>query len=338
MEESVIMEEYKSFNTIIVNAEAALKDNNEWIERYAGYAQAINENIQKIKDKKKQFHQWYPLYLYMSVSSAKNNSESVKFNLRYCGQAVAAITVQGPNVLLSTKGYAEKNMRDFGCEIALGKETNWRSGSATRFRKHFLSLPKRKNTDNKKNEEHRIESMLLTELSKKVGKYKISTLHNMQPVKIAEIFRFQMPSPFSASKGEWKYSADKGGGIDILARVGKGKSTKLCVMEIKDEYSKREPPEKALKQGLIYATFIRALLRSDSGKQWWKVFGFSGDVPRPLILYVACVMPFNKDGESDKFFVDKEVMLERDLFKLHYLYFEEENNRIIRIETSIGRK
>jgi hypothetical protein len=130
---------------------------------------------------------------------------------------------------------------------------------------------------------------------------------------------------------------ENNGHVDILARIGKGRSSKLCIMELKDEYSKKEPPVKVLKQGLIYAAFIRALLRSKSGKQWWRIFGFNGGVSDPLILYVACVMPFKITGGSDKSFVNKEVALGRDSFRLHYLYFKEGSGKIAEVETSLGK-
>ncbi len=92
-------------------------------------------------------------------------------------------------------------------------------------------------------------------------------MHNIQPVLMAKKARFQMPTPLKASeKGKISY-AGVGGGIDILARVGKGSGngTKLCIIEVKDEHSHKEPPKTAIKQALVYATFIRELLRSEQG-------------------------------------------------------------------------
>ena len=133
--------------------------------------------------------------------------------------------------------------------------------------------------------------MLLTEFSKKSGKDKV--LCNIQLVKIAGIARFQMPTPLYASDiNNVKYAGPRGGGIDILSRVGTGSATKLCIMELKDENAPKEPPAKAIQQGLAYATFIRELLRSGCGQEWWKIFGFSSKLPGQLELYVACVMPF----------------------------------------------
>jgi len=98
--------------------------------------------------------------------------------------------------------------------------------------------------------------MLLTEFSKKSGKDKV--LCNIQPVKIAGIARFQMPTPLYASDiKNVEFAKWEGGGIDILSRIGTGNATKLCIMELKDENAPKEPPTKAIFQGLAYATFIR---------------------------------------------------------------------------------
>lgn len=43
------------------------------------------------------------------------------------------------------------------------------------------------------------------------------------------------------------YDEYKGGGINVLARVGRGLETKLAILELKDENISSEPPEKAIK-------------------------------------------------------------------------------------------
>ena len=118
-----------------------------------------------------------------------------------------------------------------------------------------------------------------------------------------------------------------GGGIDILARTGTGgKATNLCIMELKDENNKREPPKDAMKQAIAYATFIRELLRSDAGTAWWKLLGFGGKIPDMLELYTTCVMPSRLD--NDYSFGNMVLNIEKDTIKLHYIYFTEENKRV----------
>jgi hypothetical protein len=55
---------------------------------------------------------------------------------------------------------------------------------------------------------------------------------------------------------------------------------------------------------------------------WWKLFGFRGEVPEPLELYAICVMRSNdkKDYPSG----NMELNIERDIIKLHYIYFDDE--------------
>ena len=144
-----------------------------------------------------------------------------------------------------------------------------------------------------------------------------------------------MPTPISASKHKAiKYSGASGGGIDILARTGTGGiNTYLCIMELKDENVKSEPPKDALKQSIAYATFIRELLRSDAGRQWWALFGFKGEIPEKLILYAACLMP--SGACNDHSFKDMELEIEGDVIKLHYIYFVEKDNMITHVDTSL---
>ena len=173
--------------------------------------------------------------------------------------------------------------------------------------------------------------MLLTEFSKKSGKDKV--LCNIQPVKIAGIARFQMPTPLYASDiKKLKYSGTGGGGIDIISRIGTGGAIKLCIMELKDENNAKETPTKAILQGLAYATFIRELLRSKNGQDWWKIFGFSGKLPEQLELYVVCVMPSKQN--NDIFFANKIIKTAKDSFHLHYIYFQEVV-KVARVMTSM---
>ena len=318
----------KECEDTILKVQELLKRNGEWEARYLKYAKAINNNIDKIKENKKKFHEWPPLYLYMNLSAAKSH---ITFSLRYRGQDVAKLKVGKDKITISTKGFNKKNERDFECKVQL-KDVEWRSAGASKFRSYFSGCPKRTKNSGKENEEHRLESLLLTELSKKSSKSKI--LFNIQPVRLARIARFPMPTPLGASNMKnLEYSKQSRGGIDILSRIGTGKTTKLCIMELKDENVKKEPPAKAIKQGLAYASFIRELLRSNSGQEWWKIFGFKGKLPKQIELYVACVMP--STDNNDKSFAGKIIKNIQDSFHLHYIYFREKDNKVIAIMTSL---
>ena len=322
----------KDCGTIISEVQAFLVENTEWISRYAEYAEKIKDNLEKIKlSKEKRFHEWAPLYLYMNVAAAKGQGI---FSLRYLGQDVAKLKVALGKITISTKGFEAKNKRDFRCNVTL-EGIDWRSESAAKFRKYFSNHPKSTGDGGKGNEEHRIESMFLTEFAKNIGKDKI--LCNIQPVKFAGIARFQMPTPLSACDiNNIKFVGAAGGGIDIMARIGKSGATKLCIMELKDQNIPKEPPSKVVKQGLAYALFIRELLKSDSGAVWWKIFGFSGKLPEQLELYVTCVMPSSVKN-NDTSFKEKIIKTGKDSFNLNYIYFEEEDHKVTGIETSLKR-
>lgn len=324
---------------IIEHTRELLKSNPEWRGRYSDYATRIIENEAFIKENRKRFREWSPLKLYLTTTNAKEAKRTVKFNLRYLGQIVAEMKCQNDRVTLSTnpakyKNYEATNKENFGCEIILN-ECSWDGSEARAFRKHFKNrIAIRNKSGNRGNEESRIESLLLSEFSKQKDK----ELPNIKPVKIAGL-RFPMPTPISASDhNDVKYSKHNGGGIDILARTGTGgRATTLCIIEVKDEYDEKEPASAAIKQALKYSVFIRELLRSDAGADWWKLFGFGGTIPKKLVLFAACAMPYEVD-KADESFAEMEYDIDGDTIQLHFIYFKEAENTILQIHSSLSRK
>jgi len=315
-----------SFTEIVDKTRQLLNINRNWVSQYHEYAKAILINTEQIKKKKSKFHEWSPLYLYMTIGEAKSTTD---FQLRYRGQTVASLSVRTDDVYISTEGYDKNNLSNFGRPIRL-KSVRWRNDEAKPFRAFFSNNPIRIKGDSKENEEHRIESLLLTEFSKTESAKK--AICNIQPVTIANTARFQMRTPFKASNLR-NISISKnnlGGGIDIISRIGQ---SRLCIMEVKDEYKTKEPPSTAMKQALIYATFIRELLRSDGGESWWQIFGFGSHLPKSLSLTVACVMPIIDNPDIS--FANESIKIETDRLELHYMYFKESNNVITQIYTSI---
>jgi len=321
----------QSLEKIINETKDLLWENDEWRNRYNNYANKITENLDFIESNQKTFHQWKPLTVYLNTTSALNAKKSVKYEIRYYGQTVAKLTgFKSGRHKLSTKGFDETNLRDFDCAIKLDG-VNWAGNEAKEFRKYFKERKTSRNEgNNKKNEEHRLESLWLSELQKTKNKI----LPYAKPVEIGKA-RFPMPTPISASNHKKvKYSGYYGGGIDILARVGTGGvNTYLCIIELKDENVKREPPKYAIGQAVAYTTFIRELLRSECGNLWWKIFGFNSEIPKRLNLYAVCLMPSN--SLNDYSFKDIELHIESDIIKLNYIYFIEKNNKIIEVDTSL---
>ncbi len=337
------------FQSAIVETHELLKENHEWIERYAGYAKIILGNQQFIEEMQSKFAKWPPFKFYLTTTNAKNAKKSVKFEMRCLGQTVAILTCSLDNTTISTEGHDKSNKKYYGCEIRLPRGSKWSgndSDDAKAFRKYFKEYY---NKHKKSFEEHRLESLLLTEFAKSTKNKKLKYI---QPVRIAKM-RYPMPTPLKASaagkkEGVVKYVGAKGGGIDIFCRVGSGNKKSLCIIELKDEHGKVDPPYAAIKQALVYTTFIRELLRSDSGNDWWNIFGFGDkDVPKSLVLNAVCAMPGkgenppcvkldgdcahcdvpNRDCATAKSFADVVFVIDdekgKDAIKLHYLYFKE---------------
>lgn len=323
------MGKLNEWSMAVSDTQALLVANDEWRERYAEYARLIHANLLNITAVRKTFREWDPLKLYLNVTNAKNAKNAVPFELRYLGQAVSLL--KGANNLkLNTAKYDITNIRDFDCKLTL-TDIDWVSPAASAFRRYFKDLASNGRLMNPGNEEHRVESLLLTEMLKTKNK----VLPYMKPVTIGGI-RFPMPTPLKASDHQTVgYARQFGGGIDIFARTGTGgKNTNLCVIEVKDENTKHEPPKDAIKQALAYTTFIRELLRSDAGDAWWKLFGFSGKIPADLTLFAVCAMPSNANDDTS-FRTEEIPLVGKDKAILHYIYFTESNNTIIKAESSL---
>ncbi len=326
----------EEFASVVEQTQRILRENTGWRTRWAGYASSILHSKLSIEEVRKRFRERPPLRVYLNISSAQKASGSVDFDLRYRGQMVARLKgYKDGNHKLTTKDYDETNCRHFDCKLCLSKVA-WDGKKAGEFRKYFKDHD-RNRVDNssakRENAEHRLESQLLTEFSITGRK----VIRNVKPVRFSGV-RFPMPTPISASDHNVPHypeygKGDRGGGIDILARIGTGgPATSLCIMELKDENKPSESPTHALKQAVAYATFIHELLRSEAGQEWWELFEFGGKIPKSLELYAACVMPSNKNNDYCSFRDMELNITENDTIKLHYLYFTEKEDGRITIE------
>ncbi len=292
-----------------------LIDNDEWIIRYENYAGKITVNKHIHEAGRKKFRIFSPLYLYTSISNLLFINV-LNYDLRFLGQSIAKIKIKNDVVKIKTDRIKDSsNLKYFGIDMPLLDE-NWDSNKANKFRIEFKKCKSIKGHSN----EHKIESGLLSEFHSKSKSQK--SLSNIQPVLLANSF-FQMATPIKASLSEIIYSNDKGGGIDILSRVKhKNHSVRLCVMELKDEYSNSEPSQKVMNQAIAYATFIANLLRGKSGNNWYEIFGFSGNVPEVLTIDVSIVLPYPKKGEPEDFNNERVEILENTYIELYSLYFK----------------
>lgn len=316
---------------IIKEAQELLSRNSEWEGRYKNYADNLLANINFIQLMRRSFYQFSPLHFYISTTYAKKAKTKLQLDIRYRGQSVATLTASQNEILISTKDQNENNLRDFNCDIKLN-DICWRDKQVSEFRKFFKYRVNSRNVNdkNKRNEEHNVENLLLTEFSKRKSNNK--PIPGIQPVKICGN-RFGMPTPISAcDHTQLNYSGPKGGGIDIFARTGKGRATYLTVIEVKDENNAKEPPQDALKQAIQYAVFIRELLRSECGEEWYKIFGFSGTIPKSLTIRAACAMP---DDFIDKSFEKESCKIDTDKIECHYIYFKYDGKQLSDFQTSL---
>lgn len=305
-----------------------LEENPEWKSRYEEYSKDMD--LEKYSKDKLKFRKPKGLYMYSCISKVKDCAKYSCYDLRFEGRSVGTVTVEEGKVFLDTLG--KKNKENFNFPDIIDKKVEWVDPVAKNFRKYF------ENPDTKSNklqQERSVEEKLLDEFSKPTRASR-KKLCNIQPVKLGGMF-FQMPTPLSAShhskgKMDIKYSGSAGGGIDILARIkDKSRKSKLAVIELKDKNTTSEPQKEVMWQALAYATFIGYLLRSESGKYWWKdVFKMNEELSadKPFEIIVATLMPEPEEGGGCEGGFD-EIFIEELNIKLipQTLYFKMDENR-----------
>lgn len=313
--------EMNVYQDVIAAVRKLLRDNPEWIVRYKHYIDTLAEKkaAGTFSWAQRQFSVPAPFQLYLSLSMAihKCTAKRTAFELRFHGQSVAVLFVDNQKektVSLQVKKapavykvLREKSEADAAYLSSLDPSAlyDWHGEEARNFRRIYAGLERALATNGQSHllgqPEHDMESFLLANYAKKRSDEK--EIAYIQPVTMLDTSaRFQMPTPIKASSVKngidtLAYAGKSGGGIDILARVGSGRSTTLAVMELKDENKDSEPPRKVICQAIAYATFLRELLRSEAGEGWWRFFGFGGSVPKKLTLKAIVVMPLkNQNG------------------------------------------
>lgn len=312
--------EMNAYQDVIAAVRKLLRENPEWADRYGGYIATLAEKkaAGTFSRAQRQFSVPAPFQLYLSLSMAihKCTAKRTAFELRFHGQSVATVFVDNqkektvsmqvkkvPAIykVLREKAEADAAYLDNLDSLAL---YDWHGEEAKIFRRIYTDLERALATNGQSHllgqPEHDMESFLLANYAKKRSDEK--EISYIQPVTMLDTSaRFQMPTPIKASSVKdgidtLSYAGKSGGGIDILARMGSGRSTTLAVMELKDENKDSEPPHKVICQAIAYAAFLRELLRSASGESWWRFFGFGGSVPKKLVLKAVVVMPLQSKG------------------------------------------
>ncbi|ABW66069.1 hypothetical protein [Desulfosudis oleivorans] len=263
-------------------------------QRIAGWVNDVNKNKAKTEEARKRFHQWDPLRVYTSVSRIKN--APAYFSLRFFGQEVAVIQANGKQaVQLSIEpkhvNWTERDFdKNFRSKFNAGK-IPWDSARAKRFRELFKAIK----NPTPHSREHLVETEIINSMKKFPSKSGIS---NIQPVFFADC-PLQVPLPIKGSSGVPEES--RGGNMDILARRGKGgRNARLSVWELKKPGMPNAALIKAIKQSIIYASTLRMVLRSQSGPEWYKLFGFNGRLPKNLKIEAVLTIAHKDKDEFEQ--------------------------------------
>ena len=294
-----------------------LQKDNSWVKRFSEYAKDIKDEKDTITEIKESFHKSPNLNLYTRISDIKNKG----INIRYKGESVGYIKKDDKLKLLTVKKECFNWNKELNCD--------WDSPEATEFRKYFSQ-----NIECNRQTEHNFESMLIEEFAKRNSKDK--ELCYIQPVRIYNELAFQMTTALKASDKEIRMATNaRAGGIDILARVKHGTETNLCVIELKKDVLKDDKGADIVRaQGLAYAVFLRELLRSSCGEEWYKIFGYSGKIPEKLIINVCIAMP---EGEYKPKVEPKDIKIGNDILSFKSLFFETKET-ITSIKTNLFSK
>lgn len=301
----------------------------EWVRLWSGYADYILSREQQISNLRSLFREWKPLKVYISVNDIKNRLG--QFSIRYKGQEVGKLKVKkDQNVVLAINKSTERtNANHFGLALNQG-EYPWTGKDAQVFRKFFIE----NDTEHGGSKEHMFESLILEEMGDNTSAKFAGTLRNIQPIKLVNNkLPFQMPIPVSGHGGVPKYS--KRGNIDILARIGVGKGTKVGVIELKQD--KRSSYKNALQQSIIYSTNIITLLRNpELGDKWWKIFGFGGNLPKVLTVNAIVMIPESISAKHKEEVMqlgieknDNKIQAGEDIIQCAHIYFEHNDDRIV---------
>lgn len=289
-----------------------LKENKkDWEPRYADFSLDVEKGnmVKQVEKKLRTLSSRPKLSLYTSVSR-----EPSEVSLRFGGQIVADIKEQAGIIKVT----ARDNVRSyFKKSPALPKNESLDSPKVDKFLSFFETAADKANVRNKKN---LLIDSLLKEFRKDGGKDKV--LRFIQPVLLRGMF-FSMPVPFDKAGKYLK--GNKQGYIDILARVEKGFESRLCIMQVSNHKGSQIG---LMRQALIHATFIVALIRSKScGAEWWDFFenhevSNTAKSKEHLDIDVVTVMPAGKTNEFTGKISHKELNC---TFNCKTLYFNEKN-------------
>ena len=271
------------------------KKNEGLIEkRIQGWVHDLSAQRERVVATRRQFHQWAPLRVYISTSQAKKGGVPT-FSLRYRGQEVATLILRKGDgkVYVSIAAATQfTNARDFSVPIETSGRFAWDSPEGKALREHFKRHAS-VHQSTRRPREHFLESMIIQEMRLRTSAKFDKVLSQVQPVLLYGILPFQVPIPFKASTGVPELSMS-GGNIDILARRrGEDGRIRLSVWELKRPGNIGH----AVVQSYIYAVALRYMLRSSSGAEWFRLFGFRRALPASLVVESVVLLSEAKQDE-----------------------------------------
>lgn len=318
---------FREYVELVRGVQQALREDESaesWQQRYAGYMQAIQENLPRATAARKAFpRDIRPFHCYTKIGTLNKNP--CDFDLRFLGQSVGTLkSRRGKGQLVINDKTARANRKHFGCRLG-GFTDDWATGAqAQQFREYFENLAQEDSSHQPESVEHMVESALFTELEKEAGATK--ELTGIQPVTVEGLrgTRFHMKTALSASnavEGRLPEVSEDGGEIDIFCRWRRGNQSRLTVIELKKD---RKQFQNVLRQAIAYAVFIRELARSPSGPDWMK-FWRPRNKPwqgESFTINAVAAMPMPK-RKQDLSFAGMRLPVEgggpTDFIELHWL-------------------
>lgn len=292
-ERSKTMED-KKLKEIIEQTQKICEENKDWKVQYANMANAMLENQELLKKFYKDIKNYENLQFYL-VGVTTTPPITYEISVRYLGQPVADISIANDEIRISTEKYNEANKKDLGCDIQLKGE--WKTVHALKFLNYFEGDI---TTKTKENGKSKIESLLLAELSKVIAEEKL--MLGVQPIKFQRLF-YPMPTLNS--------------NINILVRT---KIRRITIINLLDPANEKETAEDLLAKSTKQGVFLINLLRSESGDQWYKIFGFKGHIPGNITIRVCYALP-NKLESKEKTFEPFQLKCGNDNIEFHWLYY-----------------
>jgi hypothetical protein len=249
-----------SYQDVVCATQILLQTNTEWVERYNKYINRIKNNEIIVSQSKRKFRPQMvdsEFRKYISISSMEKDNF---IDFRKQGQSVFDVKFAGDKIRFTLK------------KGLVREEMQWREPG---YEKVIREAVKTMNFDTQR--EHAVESSMnvLMMAPNKRGLFK-----QYRAINLLRGLPFHMASPVNGAQakiGILRYSGATSAGIDLFARSNYNKKvseTSFCVIEIKDRFENQEKPDKAIKQAIVYATFIRELLRNPGTdpEDWYRVF------------------------------------------------------------------